>query len=136
MAAVRGHWKALAALALACCAPAAGAQEQPGGIATSDGFYRCPTPGRVTYSQVRCPGGKLVGPRGSRESSRWQPVPQDRAVVARRARLSAEDRQECATLDRSMRQEERLLKAKGEAVTLDDEMPLVRMKKKFRETKC
>jgi hypothetical protein len=29
-----------------------------------------------------------------------------------------------------------MLKAKGESVTLDDEMPLVRTKKQYRELRC
>lgn len=115
----------LAAVALAGWA----AQAQPAA-------YRCGSRGAVTYSQVPCPGGRPVGAPVHRVTDKSKPPPQDRAVAAKRARLSPEERQECRGLDRQLRDEERLLRAKGEAVTIDDEMPLVRAKKRFRELKC
>ena len=98
--------------------------------------YRCASRGGVTYSQVPCPGGRPVGVPTRRVTDKSRPPPQDRAVAAKRASLSAQDRQECRGLDRQLRDEERGLRLKGAAATLDDEMPLVRAKKRFRELKC
>jgi hypothetical protein len=99
--------------------------------------YKCVgRDGTVLYSQVPCPGGRVVGDRPYRSTNKWKEPPQDRAKIARRALLSAEDRQECSVLDVRMREQETLLKAKGAAVTLDDEMPLVQNKKRFRELRC
>lgn len=132
----RTMWNTVIALAFgAVLAAPAGAQQQAD-AASTDTAYRCATREGVTYSQVPCPGGRRVGPGVRRVTDKWKPPPQDRAVAAKRARLSAGDRQECARLDRGMADEERMLKTRGEAATLDDEMPLVRMKKQFRELRC
>jgi hypothetical protein len=95
--------------------------------------YRC---GARTYSQVPCPGGRPVGGKPQRVTDKSKAPPQDRAVAAKRASLTPEDRQECRALDGQLREEQRALRAKGEAATLDDEMPLVRAKKRFRELRC
>lgn len=107
----------------------AGAQDVPAA-------YRCESRGAVTYSQVPCPGGRPVGVPVRRETDKSKPPPQDRAVAARRASLTPEDRQECRRLDQRLREEERSLRQKGPGVTLQDEMPLVHAKKQFRELKC
>jgi hypothetical protein len=70
------------------------------------------------------------------ETDRWQVPSQTRAVMARRARLSPEDRKECYALDARMREQHQELKAKGAGATLQDEMPLVRSEKRFRELHC
>ena len=95
--------------------------------------WRC---GARTYSQVPCPGGRAVGVKPPRVTDKSRPPPQDRAVAARRASLTGEERQECRALDVKLREEERALRARGDAATLDDEMPLVRSKKRFRELRC
>ncbi|HET8745625.1 MAG TPA: hypothetical protein VFM98_08470 [Ramlibacter sp.] len=110
-------------LALAALGPSqAGAQ-----------VYRC---GSHSYSQVACTGGRPVGTKPHRVTDKSRPPPQDRAVAARRAPLSAEERRECRALDVRLRDEKRRLRAKGEAATLEDEMPLVHAQKRFRELKC
>lgn len=128
MAAGRGRWMRVAAVAgFALCAWPVLAQ---------DAAFRCPSRGTAKYSDIPCTGGRPVGPGAPRATDKSKAPPQDRAVAARRAKLSPEDRQECSVLDIRMREEQRMLKAKGTAVTLQDEMPLVRMKKKSREMKC
>ena len=95
--------------------------------------YRC---GAATYSQVPCTGGRPVGVHPRRVTDRSKEPPQDRAVAARRASLTPEERQECRTLDQRLREEDRALKKLGTQATLQDEMPLVYTKKRFRELKC
>jgi hypothetical protein len=99
--------------------------------------YKCAgRDGTVLYSQVPCPGARVVGDKPAHVTNKWKQPPQDRAKIARRALLSPVDRQECGVLDEWMREQETMLKAKGEAVTLQDEMPLVQNKKRFRELRC
>jgi hypothetical protein len=121
---VRGALLVLAALG----ASQAGAQ-QPAA-------YRCGSAGRVTYSQVPCTGGRPVGMTPRRVTDKAKEPPQDRAVAAKRASLTPEDRQECRVLDQRKREEERFVRELGAAATLQDEMPLVETKKRFRELKC
>lgn len=104
-----------------------------GTAAAQDEAYRC---GAHSYSDVPCPGGSEVGVRHPHETDRWRVPPQTRAVIARRAGLSPEDRQECYALDARMRDQQKALKAKGAAATLQDEMPLVGSKKRYRELHC
>ena len=109
-----------------------------GALAASQGTaqaeaWRC---GTRTYSQVPCTGGRQVGVKPQRETDKAKAPPQDRAVAAKRASLTPEDRKECRALDVQLRDQQRSLRAKGEAATLDDEMPLVRTKKRFRELHC
>jgi hypothetical protein len=121
------RWIAPALLVLAALGAAHGAaRAQPQA-------YRC---GPHTYSQVACTGGRPVGVKPHRETDRSRTPPQDRAVAAKRAVLAPEARQECRMLDVKLREEQRLLTAKGEAATLDDEMPLVHAKKRFRTLGC
>ncbi|MBL0424303.1 hypothetical protein [Ramlibacter alkalitolerans] len=119
----RGIGRALLVLA-ALGASQAGAQMQ---------VYRC---GARTYSQAPCPGGRLVGVTPHRVTDRSKPPPQDRAIAAKRAVLAPEQRQECRALDVRLREEQRSLRARGDAVTIEDEMPLVRAQKRFRELRC
>lgn len=100
--------------------------------------YKCMQRGKVVYTQIPCSAGaKPLGDDGRpRVNVRYQQPPQDRAVVARRAPLSPAAKQECRTLDHTLLEQEGDLKAKGSAATLQDEMPLVRSKKRFRELKC
>ncbi|GAB3763856.1 hypothetical protein GCM10028796_17840 [Ramlibacter monticola] len=100
--------------------------------------YRCKVGGTVTYSQLPCPGGggREVGAKPHRVTDKAKEPPQDRAVLAKRASLTPEDRQECRALDQRLREEERALQKLGPAATIQDEMPLVYSKKKFRELKC
>ncbi len=57
-------------------------------------------------------------------------------MIARRAPLTPEARHECSALDHTLVEQEGALKAKGGAATIEDEMPLVRSKKRFRELRC
>jgi len=98
--------------------------------------YKCASASGITYGDKPCPGGRAVGTKAPRRTDRSKPVPQDRATIARRAVLSEEDRAECRTLDARLLQQQAELKAKGEGATLDDEMPLVFTKKRFRELRC
>jgi len=118
---IRGALFALAALA----ATQAGAQ--------AAGVWRC---GTRSYSQLPCTGGRAVGVAPHRVTDKARVPPQDRAVAARRAVLAPGQRQECRALDVQLRDEQAALRARGEAATLDDEMPLVRAKKRFRELRC
>lgn len=119
----------IAAVAAACLLLAAAVQaETPA--------YKCVGKRGVTYSQTPCPGGREVGATQARTTDKWKSPPQDRAVRVRRARLSEEDRQECAALDVRLKEQAAQVKAKGDAATLQDEMPLVRSKKRFRELRC
>jgi hypothetical protein len=95
--------------------------------------YKC---GLNSYTYVPCPGGREIGVPHKHQTERSRAVPQDRAVIAKRAVLSPEDRQECKALDVRLREQQAGLKAKGEAATLQDEMPLVQSKKRFRELRC
>ena len=115
------------ALALAGLAFAAAPARAP------EAAFKC---GAHAYSDRPCTGGRQVGPHSARTSDKWKAPPQDRAVIARRATLSPQDRHECGALDVRLREQQAELKAKGQAATLQDEMPLVRTKKKFRELKC
>jgi hypothetical protein len=98
--------------------------------------YKCGHKGGVSYTQVPCPGGKLVGATPVRQTDRSKVPPQDRAVLAKRAVLSPQDREECQALDVRLRHEAAAVKAKGGAATLQDEMPLVQSRKQFRELRC
>lgn len=98
--------------------------------------YKCAGPGTVTYRQVPCPGGTKVGAAAPHVTDKWKAPPQDRATLARRAVLSDEERQECTVLDARRTEQESFLKTRGEAATLQDELPLVETKKRARELKC
>ena len=104
------------------------AQERP--------TYKCVTAAGVTYSEIPCRGARELGATASRATERHREVPQDRAVIARRARLTGEEREECRSLDARMKEQQAQVKAKGDTVTLQDEMPLVRSKARYRELKC
>lgn len=122
----------LARLAVAACmlaaASCAGAQDEP--------TYKCVSHGRVVYTQVPCTGGRELGMARHRETSRWKVPPQDRALIARRARLTPEQRKTCSMLDVRMKEQQAQLKAKGTAATLQDEMPFVHSEKQYRELHC
>jgi hypothetical protein len=122
------RWRAVLAAATLMTG-AAGAQAQTAA-------YKCVSRGTVTYSQVPCSGARAVNDALPRGTDKWKKPPQDRARIARRALLSPDDRQECTALDGRLLEQEQMLKAKGEAVTLQDEMPLVRSKKRYRELRC
>jgi hypothetical protein len=98
--------------------------------------YKCVSKGRVVYSQVQCADGKPIGSPKPRVNVRYETPSQDRAKIARRSTLTAEARKECGALDGHLREQEAQVKSRGDAVTLDDEMPLVRSKKRYRELKC
>ena len=98
--------------------------------------YKCASRGGTTYADRPCTGGRVLGQAAPRTTDKSRPVPQDRAVIARRALLSEEDRAECRKLDAQLVQQQEELKAKGDSVTLDDEMPLVFTKKRLRELRC
>lgn len=127
------HWGWAAALLLVA-APLAHAQvEQP--------TYKCVSrtgAGRtsVTYTHVPCAGGRELGTTRQRVAQRYVVPPQDRATLARRAPLSAEDKQECRALDARLREQKSELESLGEKATLQDEMPLVHSQRRYRELRC
>ena len=96
-------------------------------VQAQDAMYKCYSKGGVVYSQIPC--GKPLDAPKPRVNVRYQTPSQDRAKAARRATLSAEARQECSALDTRLQQQEAEFKARGDAATLQDEMPLVRSKK-------
>jgi len=98
--------------------------------------YKCVSKGRVVYTQIPCAGGRELGAAGPRRTDKYKAPPQDRATIARRARLSPEDRRECKALDARLKQQEGELKAMGASATLQDEMPLVKSKQRYRELRC
>jgi hypothetical protein len=98
--------------------------------------FRCGSAGRVTYSEVPCSGGRALGTKAPHRTDRWTPPPQDRATIARRAPLPAQTRQECRALDTTLHEQQAALKARGEGVTLQEEMPFVRSQQRYRELKC
>lgn len=104
-----------------------------GAARAQDNAYRC---GGHSYSDIPCPGGRAIGARHPHETDRWQVPSQTRAVIAKRARLSPEDRAECKALDAHLTERQHALTAEGATATLQDEMPLVRTKKRFRELGC
>jgi Domain of unknown function (DUF4124) len=106
------------------------------GASAQTAAYKCVSRGTVLYSQVPCPGGREIGATSARTTDKWKTPPQDRATIAKRSVLSAEERQECSSLDGTMLQQKRMLKAKGDTVSIEDEMPLVRNQKRFRELRC
>jgi hypothetical protein len=106
------------------------------GPATAQPMYKCVTRTGVTYSGTPCPGAQQVGAETHRATDKSVPPPQDRATLARRATLSPEEKQECRTLDGLMRDQQARLKDLGERATLQDEMPLVHNKKRYREIGC
>jgi hypothetical protein len=123
------RWGMMVGAGLLLASLEVGAQDTP--------TYKCVSRGRVVYSQTVCPGGREVGPGGKpRVNVRYEAPSQGRAKIARRAALSAQAKQECTALDGRLVEQQRELKAKGDTVTLHDEMPLVFTKKRFRELKC
>jgi len=98
--------------------------------------YKCSSRGGTTYSDRVCSGGRPLGAGGARSTDKSRPVPQDRAKIARRARLTPEERAECKTLDGRIVEQQSALKAKGEGITLEDEMPLVHTQRRMRELRC
>jgi hypothetical protein len=106
------------------------------GPASAQVAYKCAAPGRVTYSDRPCAGARPVGVAAPHHADKWKAPPQDRATLARRALLPAQAKQECRALDARLREQEAMLKTRGTAATLQDEMPLVATKKQYRELKC
>lgn len=98
--------------------------------------YKCAAGGATIYSDRPCTGARPLEKKKPPRTDRSRPVPQDRATIARRAVLTEEARAECRQLDTRLVQQQAELKAKGEGATLEDEMPLVFTKKRFRELHC
>lgn len=121
------RWETALAATLLLAATQAGAQDTP--------TYKCAYKGGVVYTQIPCNGAQEIGAPKKRVNVRYESPPQDRATIARRAKLSAEEKEECVALEQRMPEQERELKAKGDA-TLQDEMPLVFNKKRYRELGC
>lgn len=99
-------------------------------------MYKCRAPGRVTYSDRPCAGARQVGAAAPHHADKWKTPPQDRATIARRAPLPVEIRKECSALDARLKDQQAMLKTRGEAATLQEEMPLVLSRKRYRELKC
>lgn len=106
------------------------------GASAQTAAYKCVSRGTVLYSQVPCPGGRDVNAATTRATDKSKQPPQDRAKIARRATLTPEDRRECSALDSTMLAQQKELKARGDSVTIEDEMPFVRNQKRFRELRC
>jgi hypothetical protein len=106
------------------------------GASAQTAAYKCVSRGTVLYSQVPCPGARDVTSSTSRTTDKSKKVPQDRARIAKRAVLTPEERKECYALDRRLVEQEAMVKAKGDTVTIEDEIPLVQSKKRFRELRC
>ena len=106
-----------------------------GVLAQGTPTYKCVSHGRIVYQQAQCGEAKPLNSGKPRVNVRYETPSQDRAKIARRATLTAEARQECTGLEMHMKEQEAELKAKGE-VTVQDEIPLTRSKKRFRELKC
>jgi hypothetical protein len=104
--------------------------------AQPDVAYKCGAAGRVTYSDRPCTGSRPVGATAPHHEDKWKVPPQDRATVARRALLPAATKQECRALDARLQEQETMLKTRGPGVTLQEEMPLVLSRKRYRELKC
>lgn len=98
--------------------------------------YKCVRRGGVTYSQAPCAGGRPVGQGRARSNVHYETAPQDRAKAARRAALGDAARRECRALDVTLQVQEQELRSRGSGATLQDEMPLVRSKKRYRELRC
>jgi hypothetical protein len=98
--------------------------------------YKCVSRGKVVYTQIPCTGGRPLVRGGHRETDKYRTPPQDRARIARRAVLTPQERKECSALDVRLREQQKALEARGEAATLQDEMPLVQSKKRYRELGC
>lgn len=103
------------------------------GTPAQSAAYKC---GNGSYSDRPCSGGKVVGGSSARTTDKTRPVPQDRATIARRATLTEEARAECRALDAKKLEQQQALKEKGDAVTLQDEMPLVFTTRRQRELRC
>lgn len=116
---------------MAACWLLAGAAQAQG-----ETTYKCRSPGRVTYSDRPCPGARQMGAAAPHQTDKWKTPSQDRATLARRAPLPADTKQECRALDARLQEQQAMLKARGEAATLQDEMPLVLSRKRYRELKC
>ena len=120
-----GRWFVAAVVVSAACS--ALAQGRP--------MYKCVSQGRGVYQQTQCGDAKPLNSGKPRVNVRYETPSQDRAKAARRAPLTAEARQECSGLDTRMKELEAQFKAKGE-VTPEEEIPLTRSKKRYRELKC
>jgi hypothetical protein len=104
-------------------------------------IYRCADgKGSYTYTHVPCANARVIGAAPvSKAAASRQPVPQDRARLAARAQLSAEDQEQCSALETQMAEQQALQKAradKGEKLTEAEEGVLVRQRLKYREMKC
>ena len=89
-----------------------------------------------TYSDVNCGGRQVNGKRVTRTFDKNQLPPQDRARKMARAMLPPETREKCNTLETQIRQEERRLKTKQEAVTEAEEGDLAIQRVHYREMRC
>jgi hypothetical protein len=121
-------WTMTMAAAWLLAAAPAHAQDTP--------TYKCVSRGRVVYTQMPCVGGRELGAARPPRTDKHKAPPQDRAVIARRARLAPEEKQECRSLDLRLKEQERDLKAMGASATLQDEMPLVKNKQRYRDLRC
>lgn len=100
--------------------------------AQAQAVYKC---GRgTTYSDKPC--GQALQETPRRVTKRYEVPPQDRAVAVKRAQLAPEDRKECQGLDVTMREQNAVLKEKGEANVPDVDNALVKNKMRFRKLGC
>ncbi len=98
--------------------------------------YKCKIGGKIVYQHTQCDGEVINAKPKRTTTSRNVAPPQDRALAARRAELSPEQRKECEALDVTIPQLEDGVKAQGNNVKPEDERALTEAKKKFREGRC
>ena len=113
----------------------AGAQDvqYPTQVAPADRpIYKC----GETYTNVNCGGRQVNARRVTRTFDKNQLPPQDRARKMARAMLPPEAREKCNSLETHIRQEERRLKTKQDAVTEAEEGDLAIQRVHYREMRC
>lgn len=125
----------IAALVAAACAAPLLLMPLGSSAAAAQAVYKCPGRNGVIYTQVPC-SRQVVTPRRPRPSSRAKPPPQNRAKAMNRARLTPQARAECSALDATLREQSARVKAQGEAVTADDERPLVQARLRYHALRC
>lgn len=95
-------------------------------------IYKC----GETYTQVNCGGRQVNGHRVTRTFDKNKPPPQDRARKMQRALLPAETRQQCSTLESSIRSQEARLKTRHEPATDAEQGDLAIQRVHYRELHC
>jgi hypothetical protein len=99
--------------------------------------YKCGSRNGATYTDKPCSGARELGTTPSkRVTRRYDVPPQDRAKAVRRAQLKPEARKECQGLETTMREQQVVLKQKGEAGAPETDSALVKNKLRYHELRC